>query len=916
MERIERGVKGSLTLLCAPAGYGKTCLLIDWARSTRCRVAWLTLDSADNDHDHLYRYLISALRTLEPDLGEATLDFIQAAKGTGAITNSIANIGLTYLINELSVLPKEMVLVVDNFQALSEPDKLQSAGLFLKNFPANLHLVIASRSEPALDLTNLRGKGRLTEIDADDLRFTEEEAGLFFQQSTGVKHPRETIHALVERTDGWASAIQMAILSIGHRANPDVLLANMKGDTHYLFGFLAEEVLDRQPEEMRQFLLRSSILDSLTGPLCEAVVNPDAQPGYGNHMLNRLVHDRLFITALDERHEQFRYQNLFVDFLRDIHARNNRSEIPELHKRAALWFEKNGDLEEAFHHALASGDHEWAADLIQRNIEATLSSGEILTLTHWIGQLPDEVIHRRPALGLNHAWGLIASFRHDLARYWLDDVSRRLSELEGQPQLESQMIEQETGLWNIHGGLAICQSTLALLSGDMEQAAEYSRQATEYLQDEHPFIQSMLALDESLFFTLSGDTVKATESLRNTVRIARQANHLLVMILATCQLADMQALQGKLNQAWITLQKAKLMAVGPNGESLPPAELVDIGLGEILLERNLLEEATVYLERGMQASGTIWLLRNLDSMVSLARLRQIQGDIFGSQAVIGNALQLALSSESSPWDETLVAAIAIRLALQRGDLPDAEKWWNRGYFPDLTGGNPVSKYPYHIYEYLVIAQVRLMIARARSLMNETFLRQSAKLLDALLPQANQFQRVATTIEIQVLQAIIQYALGEIEPAVKTFRNALALGEPEGFRRVYLDGGQPIAELLAYCQSEPQEFESLLPSNAFISSLLADLHGEVQSASTSQTGSRISREQFTAKTEDGLPITLSAREVEVLKLIAEGKSNQEISAELYLALNTVKRHAYNIYAKLGVQKRTQAVSVARQMGLIQ
>ena len=339
----------------------------------------------------------------------------------------------------------------------------------------------------------------------------------------------------------------------------------------------------------------------------------------------------------------------------------------------------------------------------------------------------------------------------------------------------------------------------------MEQAAEFSRQATEYLQDEHPFIQSLLAWDESLLFTLSGDTVKATESLRNTVRIARQANNLLVMVLATCQLADMQALQGKLNQAWITLQKAQLMAVGPNGESLPPAELVDIGLGEILLERNLLKEANVYLERGMKASGTIWLLRNLDSMVSLARLRQIQGDISGSQAVIEDALRLALSSESSQWDETLVSAIAVRLALQRGDLPDAEKWWNRGNFPDFTGSIPLTNYPYHIYEFLVITQVRLLIAMARSRMNETYLRQSAELLDSLLPQAKQFQRIATAIEIQVLQAILQYSLGEIQPAVKTIRSALALGEPEGFRRIYLDGGQPIAELLVYCQSEPQEF---------------------------------------------------------------------------------------------------------------
>jgi LuxR family maltose regulon positive regulatory protein len=302
-------------------------------------------------------------------------------------------------------------------------------------------------------------------------------------------------------------------------------------------------------------------------------------------------------------------------------------------------------------------------------------------------------------------------------------------------------------------------------------------------------------------------------------------------------------------------------------------------------------------------------------MVSFARLRQIQGDITGSQAVIDDAMRMALSSETSQWDETLISTIAVRLALQRRDLIDAEKWWTRGNHPDITSLIPLTNYPYHIYEYLVITQIRLLIAMARSRKNETHLRQSAELLDSLLPQAKKFQRIATIIEIEVMRAIIQYSLGEIQPAVKTLRSALALGEPEGFRRVYLDGGQPIAELLVFCKAAPQDPDSLLPSNTFINSLQTDIQGEIAFASIPQPSGRISHESFTAKTDDGLHISLSSREVEVLKLIAEGKSNQEISTELYLALNTVKRHAYNIYAKLGVQKRTQAVSVARQLDLI-
>jgi len=914
-EIIERGAKGPLTLLSAPAGYGKTNLLIEWARSTRLRVAWITFDSADNDQDRMFRYVIAALQTLQPHLGDEALDFIQTVKGNGTYTHTAIEIGLAQLINELTILSKELVLVVDDFQAIEDPIKLESTSNFLKHLPGNMHLVIASRSEPPIDLAYLRGKGRVTEIGADELRFNGEEVGAFFEKAVGKKLLQETIQALENRTVGWVTALQMAALSLRNQPDPGMLLTNQKGDTHQLMGFLAEEVLDRQPEEVRQFLLRSSVLDTLSGPLCEAVVNPDAQPGYGAVMLNRLEQARLFITALDERHELFRYHNLFLEFLRHIQAEINPAEIPVLHKRAALWLEQNGNLENAFRHALASGDTGWAADLIQRNCEAMIKNGEVASLTHWIGQLPDSFIHLRPPLSIAYAWGLIASYRLDLARYWLDDLRTQQSELEEQPAIGSYPEEIKAGLWNIQGGLALCQSTLALLGGDWEQAAEFSRQATQYLHEENPFIQSMIALDESLYFLLSGDTVKTIESLRSTARIARQANNLLVMVLATCQLADIQALQGKLSQAWVTLQKAQLMSVRPNGQPLPLAGLVDVGMGEVLIERYQVDEAKSYLERGMKTAGTMWMLSNLDGMISLARIRQIHGDIAGSQAVIEEAMRLALSNESGQWDVTYVSAMAVRLALMRGDLPEAFQWWNRGEFPDFLAAIPLRDYPYHLYENLVITQAGLLIAMGRSQGNESYLRQCAELLEPLLQEAKRFQRVASVIEIMVLQAMVQYSLGEIEPAARTFRNALALSEPEGFRRVYLYGSLPYGELLDICLSEPPESGSLLPTTAYMESLRDAIKSEVQPEPQPLPGSHIASGTFTSKTEDGLPITLSSREVEVLKLIAEGKSNQEISAELYLALNTVKRHAYNIYAKLGVQKRTQAVSIARKLGLI-
>jgi LuxR family maltose regulon positive regulatory protein len=638
-------------------------------------------------------------------------------------------------------------------------------------------------------------------------------------------------------------------------------------------------------------------------------------------MLNRLEYAQLFITALDEKHEWFRYHPLFADFLRQVEAEVNPGEIPELHKRAALWLEQNHHLNEAFRHALASRDMEWAADLIERNMQAMINMGEMSALACWIGRLPEEITHRRPYLILTYSWALIATHQLDLARYWLDDLVRMLDRSEKQTDAAPILDEQEAiegfgkdDLQYFLGSLAVCRSILAIMSGDMEQAVEFSRQATSYISEENVYLRSLLALDDSLYFISSGDTQKAIESLRATLRIARQANNLLTMIIAASSLADVQALQGQLSKAWETLQKAQYLAIGPEGKPHPLAGLVDTGLGEILLEHNLLAEARDYLEEGCQVIQSIWYLGSLDGMVSLARLRQAMGDISESQAILAEAERMALSTDSSQWDDAFVAATAIRLALQRNDLAAAEQWWHKGGFPDLNTPISLEYYPYHIFEYLLLTQARFLLVKSQETGSAGDLNQAAELLGTLLLEAERFRRVTSQIEILVLQAMAQSALGD-EEATKTLLLALALGEPEGYRRVYLDEGWRLSDLLRQCRSVQQESGSHLPSLVFIDSLLE----AIQQGEGARPANEQPIEQSTGKTiaylEDGLPIALSAREMEVLGLIAEGKSNQEISAELYLALNTVKRHAYNIYVKLEAKKRTHAVSKARQLGLI-
>lgn len=915
-EQIHRGVEGPLTLLAAPAGFGKTHLLLEWAKETPLQVAWLTLDSDDNDLSRFFRYLIGALQTLEARLGEEALDFTQSSSGGGL------EVGLTLLINELSALSKEMALVLDDFQVLENPLALQGVGFLLKYLPPNLHLVIASRSEPGLDLASLRAKGRVVELGAGELRFTGEEVERYFQQAVGLQLSPETVQALEERTDGWITSLQMAAISLKSQADPATLLANLQGKAYYLAGFLAEEILDRQPEEIRQFLLRSSILETLTGPLCEAVVNPDAQPGYGAVMLNRLEHAQLFITALDEKHEWFRYHPLFADFLRQVAAEVNPGEIPELHKRAALWLEQNGHLDEAFRHGLASGDVEWAADMIERNAEVMINRGEMSALTHAIERLPHEITRKRLFLSMSYAWSLITTNQVDLAQYWLDDALQSMEHIEkqkgGEPTLEEAGSIDRVGnvdLLEIRGGLAVCQSILAMMSGDLQLADEFSQQATSYLPEDNVWLRSFIALDDTITSVLSGDLQRAVESSRTTLRIARQANNPLVMIIAACEIAILEWHQGQLNKAWESLQKAQYLATGPEGKPHPMSAFIDIVKGEVLFERGLLEDASNILEHGYREIKSMWYLGGLGGLTQLARLRQAMGDVSGAQDLIAEAASGALGKDSTQWDNAVIAALAVRLALQRMDLAEAEHWWKKGGFPDLNTPLSIENFPYHIYEYLMIsAQTRFLLVRGRETGRAGDLQQAAELLETLLPEAERLHRVFGQIQILILQGMAQSTLGD-KGATETLIRALALGEPEGYRQVFVDEGWRLADLLRQCRSVQEESGSHFPSLAFIDSLLVALQLGETGREIEHRGAEQRAGPTSTHLEDGLPITLSAREMEVLLLIAEGKSNQEISAELYLALNTVKRHAYNIYAKLEVKKRTQAVSKARQLGLI-
>jgi LuxR family maltose regulon positive regulatory protein len=908
IQRLNEGARGPLTLLAAPAGFGKTSLLAEWARQCPLTIAWLTLDAEDNVRPRFVRYLVRALQTASPGLGAEALEYYLVA------TNGGTDLGLTVLINEIATLPVELALVLDEYHVVEDPAIHRSLNYLLTHRPHNFHLVIASRTEPALDLAFLRAKGWVVEIRPEDLRFTSEEVDQFLSQTMRLTLAPETVRELAMRTEGWVAGLQLAALSLRHRTDP---LAAPAGNPYYLVEYLAEKMLNRQPEDVRQFLLRSAILEALSGPLCEAVVAPEAPPGWGKTMLERLYRAQLFLTPLNEQHTWYRYHRQVGEFLLQVALDTCPDDVPELHRRAAKWFEAEGRLDDAFRHALAAGDPGWAASLMEPYGRALTGTGESETLTRRIGQLPATVVRQRPALGLAYAWSLVQAFQLDAARLWLDDVEQALAD----PAFDWAGKARPTG-----SELVACRSTLAIFSGDMSTALQLMRTVSEGPPADDPLLESIAGLDHGLVAILQGDTTLAIEALRTATRTARQAQNPLVQLVITCQLAEMQALQGQLTQALATLERARLFTQGPDGRPLPLAGIVDITAGEILRERDQLNQARLALERGIRLTQAWWSLNGLSGLVSLARVVQSQGDPAGAQGLILEAARLALSRESSQWDEVFVSAFATRLALQRGDLPEAALWWQKSGLLDAPEALDRETYPYHIYELLVLTEARYRCALGQDTGEEQELHHSQALLESVLTDAERYQRVTSVIQIRVLQALVLYELGEADEAVELLASALALGEPDGYRRIFLDEGRVMAALLARWGARKPKAGVYLPSPGYVQSLLESAQREAGITAPESPGgspehpwtagtARHSALPTTTRTPDGLPVSLSVREVEVMGLIAAGRSNQEISAELFLALNTVKRHVYNVFTKLDVKNRTQAVTRARQLGLI-
>src|SRR5215208_4682042 len=877
---LEREPGRKLTLISAPAGFGKTTLLVEWLRERtggEGYVAWVSLDEGDNDPVRFLSYLVAALRrTGEEEFGEGVL----AALRSPGPPRMVAVLGA--LINELTDLPGEVAVVLDDYHVIDSENVHWIVTFLLERLPENVHLVISGRVDPPLPLARLRARGQMMELHAADLRFTPEEAAAFLNDAMGLGLSAGDIAALEEVTEGWIAALQLAALSMRERKDVSDFIRSFSGGHRDVFDFLAEEVLERQSEPVQMFLLETSILGSLSGPLCDAVTGRND----GQRMLERLERENLLVVPLDDERVWYRYHHLFADFLRGRLERERPERLTPLHLRASEWYEENALVAEAVRHALSAGDHERAARLMESGVGQTWYRGEVMTLLGWLRELPKEAMLRRPLLLVWYAAALMLVGRFDGVESLLRAAESAVGSAGEDQGEELRSASSAAGPQHVLATAAAVRSLHARLQGDPQGAIEHSRRSLALLPEDNLDPRPFAALCLAEAYRAADDLVAANATFAETAELGRTAGHDYIALTAMGSLAYLRMAQGRLREADASLRQALGFAAERGAELLPAVGRVRIAMGELLYERNDLDGSERELTLGTELTERAGELEILvRGQVALSRARQARGDT-------DSALELAHETERLTRDSGAPQAIIgaalwkARLYLMRDELQAAAS--------QLERASGVGDVTHFARESERISLARLLIAR------EDY-DEALQLLDRVREVAEAADRKGNIIEILTLQALALRAKDEKTRALNIMGQAFALGEPEGYVRTYVDEGPAMVELLSEVLEAQQKSRLAfdVPTH-YLRKLMAVLE-------RGATGATLPAAR--------LPEPLSERELEVLQLIAAGKTNRQIATELFVSVGTVKTHINNVYRKLDAHSRTQAVARARELNLI-
>ncbi len=864
LERLDDSVGRRLTLVAAPAGFGKTTLLSAWVHSRRRPVAWLSLDAGDNDPARFWTYVIGALQRVEGDLGKALLPALQSPQPPPAETL------LTGLINALLELERPLSLILDDYHHIEAPPIQEALAFLVEHLPPHLlHVVVAGRTDPPLPLARWRARVQLAELRAADLRFTQEEAHAFLTGVMGLALTTEDVAALETRTEGWITGLQLAALSLqGRRDVPDFVRA-FTGSHRYVLDYLVEEVIQREPEEVQAFLLRTSILNRLCAPLCEALEG-SGDPDGAQEMLEYLEQANLFLVPLDEERRWYRYHHLFGDLLRArAHARPE-VEVPTLHRRAGRWYEGQGLIDEALHHALAAGDYERAAELVEAHALARLTHGELVTLQRWMQALPEDLILRRPWLSTYYAWALALICDLQEVERWLESAASALP-----PELDEEEREK------LLGHAATIRAYAATLEGCAEEILSQGRRALELLPEEDRVARSVVTFSLGGGELLQGNLGAAEAAFAEAGRLGMESGNVHLGVSALATEAALTVAKGELRRAWTTYEETLERSTDAKGELLPFAATVLSGMAQLAYERNELESAHELVRRGLR------LAEQWGNEAALAGLHMTLIDILRAQGRYDTALQALAKARAiqsahtlSPLAVLKLLVTRIRFSLAQENLPAALQQLKESESLQPWRGLEHTGYLLNVEE----ARVRLAQGRPEAALQA-------------LASLEETYRSWNFVPIAALKALALQTAGEREEGLALLTEILPLAEREGYVRTFLDQGATMQALLEGARDRGI-------GSKYVTALLREFD-----ASPSAPPSPPEVDQ------SALIEALSERQMEVLRQLALGLTNKEIAAALYIAESTVKSHVNAILRKLDADNRTAAVVRAQVLGIL-
>jgi LuxR family maltose regulon positive regulatory protein len=862
-QRLGQGLRGKLTLVSAPAGFGKTTLIADWVNEADLHPGWVSLDERDNDPVSFLSYIVEAIKSDESSLGESILSEIQSPQSP-----SIEAI-LTAWINEISNYASQLILVLDDYHAIGNQSVHQILEFLLEYIPPNFHLVLICRSDPNIAFGRLRGSGQLVEIREVDLRFTESEVYELFDRIMGLPLSEQNVSALEHRTEGWAVGLRLAGLALQGREDVDEFINAFTGGHQFILDYLTEEVFERQPEEVQDFLMRTCVLERMCAPLCNAVTGMED----GEATLLLLNQLNLFIIPLDEFQQWYRYHHLFAELLRYKLDQLPAKQVVEIHERASSWYAENDLIPEAVSHAMTVENFSRAADLIEPVTSPMIGRGEIKTVQVWIEALPESLVKERPRLSITMAWIFNLNNTGDDIEPLLQNAERAL---------DAGNYDQAT-VAELRGHSATLRGYTALQQNNPPLALQHMAEAMAWLPEEDVYLRSIVSFTQGVIYKRGGVWEPAEETLKLAESYGRASGNYSIAIGSRAHLVEMLIIQGKLKQAAKYCNDAIEYYLSIfKGNPIPNLGFIYTKLGEILYEWNDLESASEHLTRGLEMSSKIiaaWAWER-DALICLTRLRKVEGDPEEAQRLLEQAFDVSEHMQDL-YDKMDLSFEQARLWLSKGDLTGALRW-AREYQNFSEGQNE---------------QADVMLARVLLAHGEAD--RAREILGSIGEAAEASGRTSRWIEVLILQALLYAADKDFTMAFEVLARTLNLGEPEGFIRVFADEGANLLGLLRKMDAGSTDHmgEAYLFSNEYLSRIIAATLSEKPAVLPDKS------------------TLLNKREKQILRLMSAGLKTPEIAEELYLSKNTIKWYVRKIYEKLDVHSKAEAIEQGYRLGLL-